>query len=59
MTEVNDDPKPVDYLFAALAVILLVLGVVLMVATSVPEAAPRLPIVPPGQLISYGVTREG
>jgi len=59
MTEVNDDPKPVDYLFAALAVILFVLGVVLMVAGSVPEQAPRLPVVPPGQLISYSVTREG
>jgi len=49
----------VDYLFAALAVILLVLGVVLMVVGSVPEQTPRLPIVPPGQLISYGVIREG
>lgn len=63
MTEVRDDPKPVDYLFAALAVLLFVLGVALMVGPTIADTTPavvvRIPVTVPAQLIAADATREG
>lgn len=58
MSEIVDDPKPVDALFAVLAVLLLVLGIVLVVATS--DSAPsRLPVTLVHQHGSYLVVGQG
>lgn len=57
--EVTDLPKPVDMLFAALAVLLVALGAVLILANPTERPA-RLPVVAPAHLlISYSVTGEG
>lgn len=60
--EVTDLPKPVDMLFGALAVLLIVLGAVLVIANR-DSADYRAPVVAPAQLIArYDAvyhTREG
>jgi hypothetical protein len=57
MDEILDDPKPGDYLFAVLAIILVALGVVLIVTGgSAPTTSVRLPVTTPASLMS---TREG
>lgn len=63
MDEINELPKPVDMLFAALAVVLVVLGAVLVIANR-DSPTYRTPVVAPAQLIAqydavYHHTREG
>lgn len=59
--EATDLPKPVDMLFAALAVLLIVLGAVLILANPAERPAPRIPVVAPAQLIVQHLdyAREG
>jgi hypothetical protein len=59
--EATDLPKPIDLLFAALAVLLIVLGAVLIVANPTERPAPRVPVITPAQLIvrQLADTREG
>jgi hypothetical protein len=58
MSEIVDDPKPVDLLFATLGLLLLVLGIVLVVATS--DSAPaHLPVTLVHQHGSYLVVGQG
>lgn len=54
---IDDMPKPVDMLFAALTMILVVLGIVLVALASADSAPPprRVPVIPASNLVvQYG-----
>lgn len=60
MTEVTPEAKPVDLIFAVLAVLLVVLGAILIVTNPTERPAPRVPVIAPVQLVThFDTAREG